>query len=288
MILATCATIAAILSSASGGEIIQLTGTCPTVKVTKLYKSRVTVQADKATVKGLSVTGGNITWQGGVIQAAAGAFSTGPDGYAINLRGAASVNIENVRVTDARKGLVMDGAKSVIILNNTFDRVGEDGIIASASSTVNIVNNRFENTVGKPTVCSFLVGLTSGLSSRDCISRGGKWLDGFHPDAVQMRNGMSQVIVANNTITGATQGITQMDTTGDKPLSHVFVRNNITKTSTYHPLTLGNCIDCEITGNSVTRAAGSTVKTQIIPGAAMACDNSVQDVKTGTAACKKK
>lgn len=182
--------------------------------------------------------------------------------------------------------MVLDGASVIVIANNSFDKVGEDGIIASNSSRVNIVGNTFKNTIGKPTVCTFLNGTASGLAQRDCLARGGTWVDGYHPDAIQMRNGMNAVLVSGNTVKGNTQGITQMDTTGDAPLRGVQIDRNTVAVMQGHSITLGdNCIDCMIRWNTVTRGLGSTSTTAIRPGAALACGNKVQDVQTGTAAC---
>ena len=288
MISATCATIAAILASASGGETIRLaTGTCAPITVARNYASRVLVDATGATLKGLRVTGGgNLTWRGGTIQAADGAAGVAVGGYGVYLRGATNVTIENVKLTAAKKAMVLDGATLIVIANNLFDKVGEDGIIASGSSRVNVIGNIFQNTLGKPTVCTFLNGTAPGLSQRDCVARGGLWVDGYHPDAIQMRNGMNGVLVSGNTVKGDSQGITQMDTPGDAPLRSVQIDRNTVAVDAGHSITLGdNCVNCTIRWNTVTRGVGSTFKTAVRPGAALACGNKVQDVQTGTAAC---
>ena len=277
MIAATCANLAALLLQAQGGETYILRGSCAAIAITARPHSTVTVDASGATVRGLTITGGNIRWLGGTISAAAGAFAVGPPGYGVLLRGATEVRFDGITVTAAKKGLVLDGSAGVTFADSRFTRYGEDGIIASNSDRVAIIRNRFGEVIGRPTSCVIGTTTIQGLSGRDCLDRRGIWTDGYHCDAVQMRNAMTNVLIEGNVVEGATQGLTQMDTAGDAPLQRVLIRSNIVRTDGYHRITLGNCINCLITGNTVARAEGSTKKAIIIPGQAVECGNTVED-----------
>jgi hypothetical protein len=185
-------------------------------------------------------------------------------------------------VTAAKKGVVIDGAREVKIIRSQFVRLGEDGVIASRVAGLHIVGSSFEQTIGKPTACLVKGKKSLDVAKRDCV---GTWTDGFHADAVQMRNGVTDALIEGNTVRGATQGLTQMDTKGDLPLQRVVIRQNVVTTTGYHSITLANCIGCRIEGNEVRRQAGATKRAVIIPGQALRCGNLAPDDKVRDRPC---
>lgn len=289
-IAATCATIAIALASAKGGETITLKGECGRIAVDRTYAKPVTVDAEAASVRGLIITGGGVVWRGGTIAAPKGVHAKGGDGYGVLIRGGTGATITGALVTDAKKAIVLDGAKDVVITDNRFLRYGEDGVIASNTKGLTILRNRFAEQIGKPTECNVGGAVSYGLPRRTCIEGGGVWQDGYHNDAVQMRNGVTDALIAHNEVEGQTQGITQMDTKGDAPLERIRIEFNTVRTDGYHPITLGACVDCSIRSNVVRRAAGSAKKSVIRAEAAtMVCGNTVPDMPaTGGARCKAK
>ena len=68
-IFATCASLAVVLARADGGETIALQGNCPTITISRSFAQPVTIDAAKARVSGLVLTGANIRWRGGTIWA---------------------------------------------------------------------------------------------------------------------------------------------------------------------------------------------------------------------------
>ena len=270
---ATCATIAAILAAAEGGETITLRGDCPTIVVAKTYERLVTVDASEATVRGLIISGGNIRWRSGRIVAPRGAFGNARDGYGVTITGR-DVLIDSVLITDAKKGAVIDGASNVNFVGNRFLRLGEDGIIASRTAGLRVTYNRFEQNLRRPTSCNVAGRISHDVSQRDCR---GTWTDGTHNDAIQLRNGVTDVLLENNIVRGNTQGLTQMDTAGDAPLERVVIRRNSVITSNYHQITLGNCIECRIENNEVRREPGSSRRAVIRAGQAVRCGNTAPD-----------
>ncbi|WP_312163600.1 NosD domain-containing protein [Phenylobacterium sp.] len=287
-IAATCATIVTALASAQGGETITLRGDCGAIAVTRTYPKLVTVNAEGASVRGLTITGGNLAWNGGTLSAPKGAHARAGDGYGVLIRNASDVTITGVVVTDAKKGMVVDGARGVTIADSRFVRYGEDGVIASDTRGLTIVRNRFADQIGKPTECDVGGKISYGLSRKDCIATKGAWQDGYHNDAVQMRNGVVDALIAHNQVEGETQGITQMDKTGDAPLEKIRIESNTLRTDGYHPITLGTCVSCSIRLNVVRRAPGSTKKAVIrAQGDTMVCGNTVPDMpSTGGPRCK--
>lgn len=288
-ISATCATILGVLAAAKGGETITLKGDCARITITRSYSRPVTIQADGAKVRGLVVTGGqNISWRGGAISAPQGPHGSGRDGYGVLIRDAAKVSITGALITSAKKGVVLDGAREVTLNDNRFQHYGEDGVIASNTKGLTILRNTFADQIGKPTQCNVAGKITLGVKRRDCVALGGAWVDGYHNDAVQMRNGVADVLIAHNQVEGRTQGITQMDKKGDAPLENVRIEFNTVRTDGYHPITLGTCVSCSIRQNEVRRAKGSSKKSVIRaqPGT-MVCGNTVPDMpSTAGPRCK--
>lgn len=281
-IAATCNTIAAMLAFASGGDTITLTGNCGVIEIKRSYSSAVTIDASHATVRGLRITGQNVIWRGGVISAPATMDTSGPNGYAVKISGR-NVTMKGATITAAKKGLVIDGAQNVVVDRNKFWRLREDGIIASNTRGMTVTNNAFTESLPLPSRCVAQDGsVTYGVASRNCE---GTWADGNHADAVQMRNGIENAVIANNKIRGETQGIAQMDTPGDRPLRTVTVRANTIITDGYHRITLTECLGCVIRDNTVRKIAGSTKKAVILPGKATRCNNSAEDEKTKDGVC---
>jgi len=284
-IAATPATLSAAIAAAAPGDTISLApGSYGPVTIKRSWSRQVTINAGRATVRGLVITGAGVRWRSGTLAAAGGKDGFAGAGYAVRITGA-RVRLDGVLITDAKKGVVLDGATDVTIADSRFLRLGEDGVIVSRTSGLTIVRNRFAETIGKPTSCAIAMDVVLGLSSRDCLAKGGLWKDGYHPDAIQMRNAVVRFLIEGNIIEGATQGVTQMDTTGDAPLGPGLIWRNRLATSSYHPITIGVSFDVVIRDNSVRRAPGSTVKAIIIPGQARRCGNDVPDEKVQDGAC---
>jgi hypothetical protein len=236
-------------------------------------------------VRGLVVTGGGVRWRSGTIKALGGAYARGPSGYGARLLRAHDVRFDRVLFTDADRGIVLDRSRQVSVTNSKFLHLGQDGIIASASQALVISNNYFSGTRAAPSRCTLSDAFVSGMRKRDCETRGGIWKSGGHPDAVQMRNGVTDVLIERNVVEGPTQGLTQMDTIGDAPLERVVIRNNKVATERPHKITLGACVDCVIANNEVDRAFGSDTKAIILKGQAERCGNRAQDEKSKDAPC---
>lgn len=279
--IATCTTLAAILAAAQGGETITLAkgSDCPTVIIKRHFPKRVSVNADGAVVRGLWVRdGGNLLWKSGRIEAAKGMTGAGAEGYAVQLLRAADVQLEGVLVTNARMGVVIDGGQRITITDSRLWRLRSDGVHAARVDGLTVARNRFSETQPVPGRCAMGESITSSVARRDCR---GAWIDGDHPDAIQVRDGVRNLTIAYNNIRGMTQGAAQMAATGAAPLINVVVEHNDVAVDAYHPITMGNCTNCRIRFNTVKRSPGSTKKARIIAGPGVVeCGNTVQDAKS--------
>lgn len=287
-IIATCATIAAALASASGGDTIELRGECGVVKVAKAFPDDAPVTID-ATGSALSLEvtnkARNVVLRGGTLRATGGTTGVAMAGYGALVRGA-RVTFDGVGVTASKKGIVTDKASAVSVLNSRFYELGDDGIIANLTAGLVVRGNTFVDFRPTPTTCTTATAVVRGLSSRACIAQGGTWRDGSHPDAVQMRNAVTDATIVDNIVFADIQGFAQMDSKGDLPLQRVYIARNRVIAGGHH-ITLGtNCVGCAIERNLVGRYRPDGYKAVIRQGSALRCGNTAPDDRTAEAACK--
>lgn len=215
--------------------------------------------------------------------AKAGVYGAGPDSYAVRVyKGASHIHFESVTVTGARKGMVIDLASNITVADSRFWRIGDDGIVAHRVTGLTLARIRVQETIGKPSECAVNGVVTLNLSARHCA---GQWTDGWHNDAVQLRNATTRVRIYDSLVEGNTQGFAQMDARTDAPLKDVWIYRNIVRTDNFHHITLTNCVGCRITGNRVERQSGSRRKAIIRPGLATRCGNYAQDERVQDARC---
>lgn len=278
---ATCATFAATLARATGGDTIELRGECGLVKVAKAFPddAPLTIDATGA-VLSLEATSKarNVVLRGGTLRATGGPTGGAMAGYGALVRGA-RVTFDGVGVTASKKGIVTDKASAVSVLNSRFYELGDDGIIANLTAGLVVRGNTFVDFRPTPTTCTTPTAVVRGLSSRACTAQGGTWRDGSHPDAVQMRNAVTDATIADNVVFADIQGFAQMDSKGDLPLQRIYIARNRVTAGGHHITLGGNCVDCRIEGNTVGRYRADGYKAVIRPGSARRCGNVVQDEK---------
>ena len=193
--------------------------------------------------------------------------------------GSGGVDLRQGRLTEAKKGIVTDNADRVTIADSRFLRYGEDGVIANRTRGLTIVRSGFAEIIGKPTQCTTAGGVILNLAKRDCDTKAGAWIDGYHLDAVQMPNATTDVLLEGNVVVGKTQGLTEISASGDARLERVTIRGKSIAAEAHH-ITLHSCADCLIERNTVRRYAGAPQwKAVIRPGVARRCGNDVQDEK---------
>jgi nitrous oxidase accessory protein NosD len=284
VIAATCATIVAALASASGGSTIKLSGDCPAIAISRSYRPILTVDADGATVRGLTIQGSGIAWKGGTIRAAAGMDAKGKPGYGALVRGS-NLSIVGVTFTDANRGMVIDQAADIKVQSSKFVALRTDGIIASNSRNLEITRNEFSGSLPRATTCTRPDDVVRGLSKRVCTERGGHWQDGDHPDAIQLRDAIIGALIGWNRIEGETQAIGQMDAPTDRPLADIKIVGNHIRATSGHSITLTNCEGCSIIDNDVARVGPGKTVLRFKPEMTKACGNRVADGGPGRERC---
>lgn len=300
MIFATCAALIAGLASIAGGQTYYLTEDCAPPLVRHYFEKPVVIEATGRTITGFGVLkGGNVTINGGILTSRGGESGAGQAGYAVYLSYAKDVRIEGARFVNFNRGVVPNWTDGVTLRFNTFD-MGQDGVIATGGSGLNISYNTFNRVSHVTTKCtvppkSGAGGVATlptgdtiiyGLAKRDCVALGGVSVDGWHQDAIQVRNGIARVTLVGNTIRGPAQGIGEFKAAGDVPLKSVLVFGNDILVDQGHSITFYGGTDGIIRGNSVDRkTAGRTVIR--FPESMVACDNRGQRASDpGQGACK--
>lgn len=294
----TCAALILALANPAGGQSYTLGEDCigrggkPALVVTTIFTRTVTINAQGRTIRGIVLDGGgNLVVRGGKIEAPLGsgtdASEGGPGNYGVLMkRRSRNVTFEQVTFTNARKAIVFgDGSSGLSVRASRCEGAVEDCLIAAGGSNIEFSNNVVGPFETKPTQCKVTSGILYTLSRAKCTAQGGLWRDGWHSDVVQLRDGVSNVVVANNVINTTGQGLTQMDRDIDAPIRNVrFTKNNIH--AGYHGLTLDRCEDCLIDGNTLKTSMGHLGwKAVIIPGKARACGNTVPSGGPGREKC---
>lgn len=266
-----------INSLPDGSRIILSEGDYGPINISGRWERGITVDARRARLKGLVISGSGISLLGGTYSATGGKQAKGGAGYGIKIVGS-RIKISGATITDAKKAVVLDSASDVSISESRFVRYGEDGIIASATKSLKIKRNYFGQIESIKSKCLNGAELEYGLSRKICLSKGGFWTDGNHADAIQLRNGIVDADISENIIEGDTQGIAQMDNAYDLPMRNVTISKNFVTASGHH-ITLDRCDDCKIENNVVKRWPEKSFRAVIRNGKAERCGNSAQDEK---------
>lgn len=273
-IAVTCASIVSALASVPGGSTLVLKGDCPAITISRNYAPALVIEAEGAVVRGLLITGNGVTWRGGTIRAPIGVDAKGPPGYGAKVTGR-NTTFDKVKFIESNRAIVTDGAVNLTVKRSQF-RLGQDGIIAAGGSGLDVLNNDFRVTSRKKSKCTTATRTIEGIPAKVCRSQGGEWRDGWHQDAVQLRNGIIGVRVIGNTIEGVDQGIGEMKAKTDAPLSNVLIKDNDVAVSGYHSITIGEgSSNVRIVNNKVRQTGGQRTVIRI-PETAVACENDVQ------------
>lgn len=294
----TCAALAMLLLNPASSGTVELGEDCvppvvagaevqPAFRIGLRYAAPLVVEAGTHRVAGLAIEGGgNFTWRGGQLEAPGGAPGRNDNGkrfYAVLVSGADGVTLDNVRLTNARKGVVVRASSNVTLSRSRCDGLVEDCMIVANSRTI-----RFTDNVAGPfkrylPLCQRGETISEAVGRGVCEASGGRWADGWHSDVLQLRDAVIDVVASGNRIATNGQGLTQMDARGDRPLADVRFENNIIA-SGRHGLTLGACDSCRISGNRLTSSVPGWLSV-IRPGRAMACGNTVADGGPGRNKC---
>ena len=230
----------------------------------------VTIDANGASVRGLQIYDSQgIVWKGGTISAPQGKQGAGPNFYGVDMRRSKSVTFDNVTFTNALRGMVVADSRGLIVRNSRFAGLRSDGMDVAGTSDVLIEKNSFTDfTPNKPTG----------------DKKAGNWVDGDHPDAVQMwatKDGPapSDIIIRNNVVDGDTQGFTTFGPHGDG-YNRIRIENNKLKTNYPAGIAVLYCSDCSVRGNSVAPQPGAKFKSNINVGGSTGafCGNQVASV----------
>lgn len=276
MIRSTPDTIGSVLANSEGGFTVELSGEFPRINLSLHYLNPVTIIAHRALVKGVSVGGSNINWCGGQVEAPSGSEGIAAGGYAIAYGSTArDVRFMSVKIRNANRGVAGGGGLRLAWIGCDF-QVRQDGLIIAGGEGFQIIGNRFHDFYPKPTTCNLADGSQRlGLSRRDCTALGGVWRDGDHSDAIQLRNGCKNFLIAYNKIESISQGIGQMDAVTDAPLDGIQIIGNDVEVTGFHSITIGQTsTNISVVGNRTKQMTGRRSPLRL-PAGAFIMDNEV-------------
>jgi hypothetical protein len=183
------------------------------------------------------------------------------------------VSIERARFVRFNRAIVGNAASNIAVRFNRF-LMGQDGIIASGGADWQIIGNRFEVVSFKATRCTLAGAVIEGLARRDCEARGGRWLDGWHQDGIQLWGGLIRPVVIANVIVGAQQGIVDFGTKAwaGRQTSGALIAGNEVAVTGHHSINFADSIGGDFVGNKATRIGGKGAPVRI-PASGWACGN---------------
>jgi hypothetical protein len=179
-----------------------------------------------------------------------------------------------------------DGSAGLTVRNSRCQGNVEDCLIATGGRDIVFSHNVAGPFLSRPSYCKVGSRRLDRIRKRDCLTQGGEWLNGWHSDVLQLRDGVANVLVTYNVINTVGQGLTQMDKDTDAPIRNVRFSNNQISAGR-HGITLGRCEDCVIDQNVLKTSMGQLKwKAVILPGQASACGNRVPSGGAGRQKCR--
>lgn len=256
MTIVTCAGLAAAVAAAVSGATITLEpgSDCAAIRIydRDFGNALLTISMNGATIRGLDVRRvKGLRVHGGTLRAPAGMGASGVPGYAMLMRETDYVFLEDMRITQARIGLVMADSRNAVIRNNDFFDLRSDGVNIVRSSHVLVESNRMFDFHPIRTKCTYPDGtVVERISRVNCESGGGVWMDGDHPDGVQMWESVTDVRMIDNELEGDMQGLGRLGPLGTG-IYRIVIDNNRMNLSFPRGISLEDCIDCQAVGNDV-------------------------------------
>lgn len=287
-----CSELPAYIRTAPAKATVQITGTCTNMELWN-RKDPITIIAGTARQPTATIVGlrlyrmENLQWIGGAIEGIAGLNPTTNWQHqrGLSADGCRNLRFSGVRFRNAMRGAAFLRSANVAVINSEFTRMRSDGInIADVSGAV-LSGNRFTEFAPIPTTCTYPDGsVVRGLSRAACQAGGGTWVDGDHPDAIQMWGKIEDIEVSRNQIFAPNPGWTQGITNFGTPTStthRVRVIGNRVLTDSSNGIVFGNCFDCVIRDNFVDKATDTRrhiVRLRFSGGSVTACNNVNPDV----------
>ncbi|MFA7441536.1 MAG: hypothetical protein WCZ66_11300 [Sphingomonadaceae bacterium] len=279
-LIASCATLAAVLGSALPGDTVRLNQSCDDI---------VIINGISKSAPGITLDASTEVFRGGLrlnnvfgLNILGGTFEAGPQsrGYATHIVDGGRIIFDDGSYRKAYRGMVVSRTKGITVRNSRFVGLQSDGInIAGTGDNGLIENNRFGDFSPTPSRCTYPDGSVEvRISSRVCKENGGQWKDGDHPDAIQTWGYWGRLVVRNNIVenldgtAAETQGINSF---GEGPPQYFAVDNNRVQ-ATYSAHISNFAKEGTVIGNMV---KGKGVKGNVrVSEGIIACDNQIPDV----------
>lgn len=292
-----CSELPAYIRTAPEKTTVRITGSCTNMELRGRSQPLTILashpQAEPATIRGLRlIQMSNLQWVGGVIEGIAGIEPTTnwqlQRGVSVDL--SENIRFSRVAFRSAMRGATFTRSRNVAVTDSVFTTMRSDGVNLADVSGALVAGNQFSDFRPIPTTCTYPDGsIARGLSRTACQTGGGSWVDGDHPDAVQMWGKIEDVELRGNQVFAPNPGWTQGLNNFGTPTStthRVRVIGNRVLTDHGNGIVFLNCFDCLIRDNFVDKASNTrlhVVRLRFSGGSVTACNNVNPDVAQNAA-----
>ncbi|WP_448585340.1 hypothetical protein [Thermaurantiacus sp.] len=206
--LATCLSLAALLASAKPGDTVRMApGQCPGITLSGLRFEGAPVTIDFGTA---SFDGGFqlLRSKGLVLRGGSFRSTRGEPAATMQVRFSEAITITGGTHSEATRGVVIARSRDIRVLDSRFHGLAADGIILAHVEGFEVRGNTMREFSPTPTRCTRPDGtVETRVARRVCEARGGTWVDGHHPDCVQMWGPARDGVIVGNRCEGQMQGI---------------------------------------------------------------------------------
>ena len=242
ILTATCASLAATLAAAQPGDVVRLPqqpARCGYVRLHGINKAAPGVRVEIAPGQriGLHITNSSgLNFVGGHFEGAASAPDLRWIRSGIYVRDASRLSFRNARFghpeSDTQIMAYLHGVTDLEISGSRFQWARADGIMVRDSERLRFTDNLFLANGAIQSICTWPDGRTEiVLNPTRCRNGGGVWVDGSHPDGIQMFSNVQDVLVARNRFDGFMQGVGWHGTGGERGVRRIWVVDNDIRTT---------------------------------------------------------
>lgn len=274
VITANPSTVDERLADARPGDTVVLRGNFDRIKLPeRSWSPALTIDAEDARIDGVTLHNvSGVNWRGGNVKARFGPDAIAASSYAFAVRNAAQIRIEDVRIRNANRGVVVADSRDVVLSGLDIGAMSIDGVNVAGSDDVTL-----EKSVIGPFKPPYMTN--SGP---------------VHADGFQAWNGNTRLRIIDNLFRGNMAGIVDFGRPGETPDNigtliegnriRVAHTHGISITMTRRAIVRDNIIE---SGKSATRSRGTILR---LDHDTEACGNTVEDMpdSEGTRSCNQR
>jgi hypothetical protein len=242
ILTATCATFVATLNMAQPGDVVHLPQQptrCGYIRIHNVKKAGPGVGVEIAPTQriGLHITASEgLHFNGGHFEGAASSWDLRWSLSGIYVRGASRLSFRNATFghpeSQTQIMAYLHDVTDLEISGSRFQWATSDGIMVRDSERLRFTDNIFFANGALQPICTWPDGREEiVLNPTRCRNGGGTWVDGSHPDGIQMFSNVQDVLIARNRFDGFMQGVGWHGAAGERGIRRIWVVDNEVRTT---------------------------------------------------------